>query len=369
MSTTNSTIKNPGGVFAEKPNRIVGLDMLRISLAILIFMFHSMGHFGCSYSFLNDFVSVGAIAMTGFFVLSGYSLRLVYGNQNLFDKSNLLRFYIKRMVSVIPLYYAVSLLYIIFLGEESLVSNLLLFPIEALGLQSTFSSLFGVSHNDGTWFISCILLAYLVYPLIQTIVKQINVRGNVIILLLLMFIEIWAVVVSHRFGTARLYDNPFYRILEFGCGVIVADLNINFDLGWLRALRNKWTLIIATLVLYFGVSLMRHYLTFGDFMLYNVVVLPCFCVMLFSLGKLRLPYLENMNAIKYMGKISYAFFLVQYFAWPIGRWSITAIGYNCNILRILITLTFCVLASIVLYEIVQKTTEKFIRNHVLKANN
>ena len=369
MSTTNSTIKNPGGVFAEKPNRIVGLDMLRISLAILIFMFHSMGHFGCSYSFLNDFVSVGAIAMTGFFVLSGYSLRLVYGNQNLFDKSNLLRFYIKRIVSVIPLYYAVSLLYIIFLGEESLIDNLLLFPVEVLGLQSTFSSLFGVSHNDGTWFISCILLAYLVYPLIQTIVKQINVRGNVIILLLLMFIEIWAVVVSHRFGTARLYDNPFYRILEFGCGVIVADLNINFDLGWLRALRNKWTLIIATLVLYFGVSLMRHYLTFGDFMLYNVVVLPCFCVMLFSLGKLRLPYLENMNAIKYMGKISYAFFLVQYFAWPIGRWSITAIGYNCNILRILITLTFCVLASIVLYEIVQKTTEKFIRNHVLKANN
>lgn len=355
----NVQMENRGGAFAgNNGGRIIGLDAMRISLAILIFMFHSGGHFGCDYSFLNDFVSVGAIAMTGFFVLSGYAMRMVYGERDIHEKNNLLKFYIRRIVSIIPLYYVVSLIYIIFLGEESLTDNLLLFPIEALGLQSTFSSLFGVSHNDGTWFISCILLAYLIYPLIQTIVKQIHVSSKIVILFVLVIIETWAVVVSHRFGTARLYDNPFYRILEFGCGIIIADLNIKYDYRWLHLLRNRWTLIITVIILFFGVSAMRHYCTFGDFMLYNVLVLPCCCIMLFSLGINSNSSLKENAVLQYFGKISYAFFLVQYFAWPIGKIAIRAFGYDSNLFRIFLTFSFCVLVSILLYEIVQRPIEK-----------
>lgn len=356
---TNAQIENGGGAFAGNNNgRIIGLDAMRILLAILIFMFHSRGHMGCDYSFLNDFVSVGAIAMTGFFVLSGYAMRMVYGERDIHEKNNLLKFYIRRIVSIIPLYYVVSLIYIIFLGEESLTDNLLLFPIEALGLQSTFSSLFGVSHNDGTWFISCILLAYLIYPLIQTIVKQIHVSSKVVILFVLIIIETWAVVVSHRFGTARLYDNPFYRILEFGCGIIIADLNIKYDYRWLHLLRNRWTLIITLIILFIGVSAMRRYFTFGDFMLYNVLVLPCCCIMLFSLGINSNSSLRENAVLQYFGKISYAFFLVQYFAWPIGKIVIRSSGYDSNLFRIFLTFSFCIIASILLYEIVQKPIEK-----------
>ena len=221
----------------QLPNRVIGLDLLRIALALLIYMFHSWMHFECRYSYLTSFVSVGAIAMTGFFLLSGYSMRVVYRKTNLMDKNNLKIFYLKRVVRIIPLYYAVALIYVIFLGTETLRENLLLFPIEALCLQSTFSSLFSVTHNGGTWFISCIMLAYLIYPFMQTIFRHLNNKIKIIILFLLVFIDIWAAIISIKFDTAWIYENPFYRIIEFTCGLIVADIskfellchNINYD--------------------------------------------------------------------------------------------------------------------------------------------
>lgn len=50
--------------------RAIGLDLLRISLAILIFLFHSrIQVLKCDYGFLNSFIDMGAITMTGFFML------------------------------------------------------------------------------------------------------------------------------------------------------------------------------------------------------------------------------------------------------------------------------------------------------------
>lgn len=338
----------------RQSSRIAGLDLMRISLALLIYMFHSWMHFGCSYSYLNDFVSVGAIAMTGFFLLSGYALRLVYGNQDLMEKHNLSKFYLKRILSIIPLYYFVALLHIILLGKESLLDNMILFPIEALGLQSTFTSLFNVTHNGGTWFISCILLAYLIYPFMQTVCKYLKAEYKVLFLLLLMFLDVWGMVISHKFHTAEIYDNPFWRIIEFACGILVADINLEYNNKFLNVLQSRGMLIFSVLVLTVGVSLMRHDLHYEDYMIYNVIVLPCFIVMLFSLGTLQMPVIEKSKVIKYLAKISYAFFLVQGFVWIAARWTVDVLGYNHNWNRIAISFIYCVIASILAYELVQR---------------
>ena len=122
-------------------NRVIGLDIFRISLVLLIFLFHSRIHIGCSYGMFNYFISRGAIAMTAFFMLSGYSLTLVYGKQDILEKEALKTFYSKRCFSLLPQYFVLAFLYIIFWGNESVLENIILFPVELFGLQSTYCSL------------------------------------------------------------------------------------------------------------------------------------------------------------------------------------------------------------------------------------
>lgn len=339
------------GQFARR--RVAGLDLLRVAMALLIYMFHSNMHFGCSYGILNSFVSVGALAMTGFFMLSGYALRLVYGEKNLIEKNELSRFYVKRMIGILPLYYTLALLYMVFLGKENWMENLMLLPIEALGLQTTFTSLFGVTHNGGTWFISCLLLGYLIYPFLQTVVSQLSTKQKVLMLFVLMGIELWATIIRIQFHTAWLYENPFYRILEFTMGLIVADVNMTADGGVMRALRSLWVTIGVGVVMLLSVSIINARWGISDYMFLNWIVLPCFILMLFGLGHNRVAWLERSNVLSYASKISYAFFLSQYFAWPIGRWFVECTGYNTNWIRIMITFSTCIVISILMYEIVQ----------------
>ena len=259
---------NRGGQFAPSP-RVVGLDVLRVAMALLIYMFHSNMHFGCHYGILEDFVSVGAIAMTGFFLLSGYSLRLVYGEKNLMDIKEIGRFYVKRVLGILPLYYTLAIFFILFLGKESWVDNVCLFPIEVLGLQSTFTSLFGITHNGGTWFISCLLLGYLVYPFLQTIVRQLCHKQKIFLALLLIFVDLWATIVRIKFHTAWIYDNPFYRIIEFAIGLIVADINMTTDGNAMEILRSWWVTIGASIAMLVSVSFVNAHWGISDYMLLN----------------------------------------------------------------------------------------------------
>ena len=67
---------------------------MRISLALLIFAFHSRIHvLQCDYGLLNGFIDMGAIAMTGFFLLSGYALHLSYGKKDMSDIPSIRKFY------------------------------------------------------------------------------------------------------------------------------------------------------------------------------------------------------------------------------------------------------------------------------------
>ena len=145
---------------------------------------------------------------------------------SLFKEEKLSRFYKKRAISILPLYYFVHFAWIL-LNRQDFIKGLLLAPVELLGLQSVFTSVFGVLHNGGTWFISCIIISYFLFPLVHEIIQRSSFRTRFILLCLCIFIIRYMPYYATISGSMSLYTNPFYRTIEFIMGMLLASLKFN----------------------------------------------------------------------------------------------------------------------------------------------
>ena len=235
--------------------RLSGLDLFRIIAVLFVFLFHTKIHMGCYYGILDEFINMGAIFMTGFYLLSGYALYYVYSKSDLGNLENIKMFYLKRVMGIMPLYYVMAISYSILLGSETFKQNILLAPIEILGLQSVFTSLFSVSHNSGTWFVSCLLICYLIYPFIQEITKQMKTQRKCIIVAVCVLVLLWSPLVQLSFTTGSIYENPFFRLLEFMIGVFLCSMKRELESCKLvRWLYSKVAVGVEFIMLVLGVT-------------------------------------------------------------------------------------------------------------------
>lgn len=153
----------------NKSDRKVGWDICRVILALMVFAFHANIHMDISFGIFTDFFSACAFCMTGFFVLSGTVLSYSHSNVS-FSRDEILDYYNKRILFLIPLYWVVVVLYYFVNGVK--YDNLLLLPLELLGIQAPFHGSMLIGHNSGTWFVSCLLFCYLLFPLMAEITKK-----------------------------------------------------------------------------------------------------------------------------------------------------------------------------------------------------
>ena len=340
--------------------RAAGLDLFRVVAAVMVLLFHCNIHHENSFGPLTEFVSMSAVFMTAFFMLSGYVLFLTYKDKPLVQGSALKNFYLKRVFGIFPLYLVVALLYVVTLGQESVFQNLVLLPIEILGLQSVFSTLFPVSHNGGTWFISCLLFAYLAFPLMQEVVKVMTTRSKWIVLAVCVAVLFWSPLVVHTFKTDSIYSNPFFRGLEFFIGVLLCSLPIRTRIAKILA---TWkALIVETLLLVAGISVaVRLNIFVGNYMLYDWIVIPLFACMILTLAGLKSPRLQESAVLRYASAASYAFFLAQTFNTEIENWLFATCGIQNNAMQIAVSVTLCTLMAIVLHEFVEKPCAKVLK--------
>lgn len=382
--------------------RIVGLDLFRIMSILIIFFFHQKIHLGINFGVLNAFISMGPIFMTAFFMLSGYVLEMTHGEQDICRQGKILDFYKKRFISIVPSYWLVAISYTIYLiiKGQSIGLHITMLPIELIGAQSWFNSLFSFSHNGGTWFISCLLICYFAYPLISMIIHEMKKMGKIIVLLIILYIILVAPLIVNDFQISSIYSNPLFRLLEFMLGILLYSLYKELS-GQRKAvferdlrshketaekgnekkkyIRNKCistkytyiyryiiTIVILMLLLIAEVSvLVKQKIGVNDYMMYNWIAVPIFIIILLvSTGLKSSSFSQGtVKAITYMSNCGYIFFLVQFFTWPLTRWVLNLVmeEVQSSWIKFIISLTINSVLTVIIYELFDKPVRKLLQ--------
>lgn len=303
--------------------------------------------------------------MTAFFMLSGYALFYVYQSRDLtqFDKIKL--FYKKRAISILPVYYSAALIFILLFDQGNLLKNLFLAPIEILGIQTVFSSLFGVAHNGGTWFISCILFCYLLFPYFSECIKKLQFKCKLILLLIFVCILLYSPLVTHFLSLATIYSNPFFRMLEFLIGVLLASMQSDFlSVSLIKKwLLNPYAVIVESLIMFIAVTIAVNLnIAVRNYMMYSWICLPLFILILPALAELNFPRLENSKLLAYLSALAYSFFIAQLFIWQVRDKLLSLLHLSSlgNLEYIIISFILCLIIAIAFHELIEKPCKKLL---------
>lgn len=359
--------------YQQLKGKYAGLDLYRIACAAAVCLFHTAKQLAADYGFLQPIARMGAVSMTAFFMLSGFSLFVNYAGKNILEKQSLKVFLLKRALGLLPMYYFAAALHtaIRFAMHPSLsmaISEIISLPLEMLCLQTTIPDLAIDNHNATTWFISCIALCYLVYPLLQEVIKQCCLRTKLRMIALCTALLLYAPLVTWRFQATPVYANPFFRLLEFTIGITLASLKAE---PGCRCFTEKYlyrtqTVLLALLFMLAGITAaVRLGFFVGNYMLYSWICLPCFAVILLGISGIRFPRLEKAPWLSYCSSVCYVFYLVQLFIDPVFTSVFTHLAIQSNALRILTAWGMCIVLAVVSHELVEKPLTRFLRRKFL----
>lgn len=270
---------------------------MRAFAALLVFLFH-IGH-GVVDIPLSG---IGETGVAFFFVLSGFLLTWTYTG-----KIRIPKFYRRRFARIYPSHLAILLVALIVpvLAHPPTLTSL----IASLTLTQAWVPLDPVTYglNGVAWSLSCEIAFYIVFPLVVSALRRVSIRATWIVtltaLLMAGSVTIWVSLgatspIVQAFGFA----NPLVRFPEFLLGMAIA---LAMQSGW----RLNWR--VATLITFgatTGLVLVPQRPADNFFMapVYAMVIVAAAQAEMRGAGS----FLRSRPLV-YLGKISFAFYLVQ----------------------------------------------------------
>lgn len=330
--------------------KLNNLQLLRGISAILVCCFHFKDALNFDENFWGDTLfSKGSIGVPIFFVISGYIM--VFSTKNI-DHSqhfrNIVSFYKKRIIRILPLYYLLTLFWIILGGSlfyyfQKENAGRLLYSLLFLPQKKNFPVLYlGWSLNYEMFF-------YFIFAL-SLLFK--NYRYFFIIL----------------FFTLSIIGGKIYSPDHIFLQMITGILNIYFVIGVLLGLflhkipKNKNFLIAIST---FSILLFAMY--FFDFIPISGEFLTLIPVTLFVVTFLIFDLFLKVKAnsfLKMLGDISYSIYLSHPFIEILFRRFHTD-SPSLLILLFIIKLALVILISKILYEFIEKRLTGFLKRKIL----
>lgn len=356
-----------------RKHRIFGVDIIRIMCALLIYMRHSVTMFGCSYgsSSIDNFIlGTTSPVMSMFFIVSGFS---IYYNNKVEDWNikETKSFYIKRAIQIFPTLLLIHVLWLV-IGPDTIARWIVLTPLSVLGLQSMFPNIFGILHNGGTWFISCILIAYFTFPITCGIIDTFKKRTMWVVTVAVMLAIVYFSTVGGHYSLGDLYINPVFRCLEFTFGVC---LSASFNTIEKRNVKLSTSAVLVALVVF--TVIVWHSIWYQTIVpvagVQSIifVLYPWIALMLYESYITRCVKLETNAIINYASGLTYYFFIFQLILWIVTTWFVQLIGpymevyFSMNSIKLVSSFVICVLISIVVCELYDKPIKNKLKSVLL----
>ena len=303
----------------SKSNHIYSLDVLRVILCLMVLFFHAVGHKAWIVAKTSIFwhreFSAGALYMDGFFMLSGFVLYFLYSIKDFSNISILKDFYVKRFIRIYPIYIVHTIIWCIFYHKF----NLIILPSILLGISAFYPPLFNKMGIGGTWFISVILFAYLLFPILVYLIKFFEKHiYKFLTFLYLLIIYTNIIGANWHINKFAIYINPVYRVLTFIVGMCIASIFIKNKEQESRFLNTKSCILFALLLIIVPVLYKNNFFNhvpFGkNWTYYSCVTIPLFGLLIYHLSKIKNGLFNVIGkncVIQHFAKVSLCFYLAQ----------------------------------------------------------
>jgi len=279
--------------------RLFNLDCIRVIANLLIILFHynvwTEKLLSADLLLVRNYPALGAIGVSLFLILSGASLSLSTNKE-----FSTLTFYRKRWLAIFPMFY---LVYTCFMLLALLSGNYqfsadrspLAFGLTILGMDGLFASVIPTYYLIGEWFLGCIIILYLLFPLVR---RCFTASRD---MTLLFCVALVFLLPAYYNLPLPLQYMPLFRLAEFVCGMyILSQMADGNPTGHVR---------IGLLVLLLALALTLEVQAVAAIRMniYGILTFICLCYTLRRTGSKRLA-----NAAALLGRLTYPAFLCHH---------------------------------------------------------
>lgn len=286
--------------------QIDALTASRGAAAIMVVIYH----FGWSVFPFNRFPTFfhnGNLAVSYFFVLSGFVLYTAYEDRRIAYAGYIIR----RVARIVPVYLLALLLLLCvsyaFYGFAFYSYTIKLIVVHALLLQAYLPD-YAMNLNLPGWTLSVELFFYLLFPFLLLAIRK---NAQLFITLTVLLYVCSQVVHLHYYPlrhtlSSNIIDtiifNPVIHLSQFAIGMCGGFL---FGKADLLNLRYKWLLAASFCVIVLLMNFMPK-----DISCQAGLLAPVFMVFILSLAICNPPFL-NIKPLVFIGEISYGIYILQ----------------------------------------------------------
>lgn len=292
----------------KERKRYDGLDQLRGILAFTVMIYHylSWQDVDLFWAIQKPLDLMGLYAVSTFYVLSGCALYIVYHNTQL-DRSFMMGFWVKRSLRIVPLFWLVTTVTILFsLIQSGEVSGWKVF----LNYSLLFSWADPAAYiSTGAWSIGNEWAFYMIFPLLIWGLKtKFNMLVIVIPALAIACYYWFFILTPHRSVASQwsVYVMPMNQFPLFLGGFLIGTYVMAPK--WAASFNNR-ILCLATLIF----VMYSYFFTTADsiygwsrVILVLIALLWCYCF-----GAQRIFNRKTSIILNWLGMISYTLYLVH----------------------------------------------------------